>query len=113
MAKEFILVPKMKYENLVRKVSAINESDISNDQDGLTTQGTHEGRDELQHPVKNENVSDRACSESTTNSDFDLKEHKGKKKSQTGHGMIVKTKGIGRPPGKSTKQRKKIKWLIY
>ena len=70
---------------------------------------SHEGRDEFQWPDKNYNVR-----ESTTNSDFNLKQHTKKKTSQTGHGLLVNAKYIGKPPGKTTKQRKKtIKWLLY
>ena len=35
------------------------------------------------------------------------------KKSQTGKGLSVKSKSIGKPPGRSMKKSTKIKWLTY
>lgn len=89
MAKELILVPKLKYDRLVEKVGQNSEqlhtTDIQDIQDSLT---------------ENQTMSDREDKASLL---------------QSGKGYVSKKQNIGRPPGISDVKRKKknIPWLTY
>ena len=92
MAREMILVPKLKYERLLEKIEHYNEPV----KPGTVT-------DDKDHKQMSENtLTDTTMSESTNDT------------SQTGSGYVSRRKIIGKPPGVSTKRRKKqIPWLTY
>lgn len=92
MAREMILVPKLRYERLLEKIEHNNEpvkpDTVNDDKDHKQTSGN--------------TLTDTTMSESTNDT------------SQTGSGYISRSKIIGKPPGVSMKRRKKhIPWLTY
>lgn len=91
MAKEMILVPKLKYDRLLEKVDQKSEQLLSTD--------TQETPNSI---TENQNVKD---SEDNTVSLL-----------QSGSGYVSKKKNIGKPPGIPDVRRKKkknIPWLTY
>jgi hypothetical protein len=90
MAKELILVPKVKYERLLQKLEPVDTSSRENDQ---TSKPTPEDKVQL---------------------DSDLMDKTNLL--QTGTGYITKNKmKVGKPPGISNVRRKKkhVPWLTY
>lgn len=86
MAREMILLPKLKYEHLLKKIRK-DEDTVSDDQ---------------RQEIPGNNLTDTTRSES-----IDVT-------SQTGSGYVSRTKTIGKPPGLPMKRRKKhIPWLSY
>lgn len=92
MAREMILVPKLKYERLLEKIEHQTEPVIPDIVDI-----------DKDHPQISENsLTDTTMSDSINNTP------------QTGSGYVSRRKTIGKPPGVSTKGRKKeIPWLTY
>jgi hypothetical protein len=92
MAREMILVPKLKYERLLEKNGHIKESVKPN-----TT------NDDKDHPAMTENTLTNTITSESINDT-----------SQTGGGYVSRRKTIGKPPGVPMKRRKKhIPWLTY
>jgi hypothetical protein len=89
MAKEMILVPKVKYERLLQKLEPVDTSSRENDQSSRQTPG-----DQVQ-------------------SDSDLMDKTNLL--QSGTGYVTKKKKVGKPPGFSNVRRKKkhVPWLTY
>ena len=91
MAREMILVPKVKYEHLLKHIENKEEpvkQDTVNDKDKKQMSG-----DTLTDTTMSESINDT---------------------SQRGNGYVSRTKAIGKPPGVSIKRRKKhIPWLSY
>ena len=86
-----ILLPKLKYEHLLKKIGE-NEESIKPDT----------VNDDQRQQIPENTLTDTTRSESIDNT------------SQTGSGYVSKTKTIGKPPGVSMKRRKKhIPWLSY
>lgn len=86
MAREMILLPKLKYEHLLKKIGK-NEDTVSDDQ---------------RQEIPGNNLTDTTRSESIDDT------------SQTGSGYVSRTKTIGKPHGLPMKRRKKhIPWLSY
>lgn len=89
MAREMILVPKLKYEHLLQKLENTEESvkqTIAN--------------------TSNEQIPKDVSNDVAVESMNDV--------SQTGSGYIGRRKTIGKPPGVSMKKRKKqIPWLTF
>ena len=88
MAKELILVPKLKYDILQEKLTARVCEDSK-----------------LVDQTKVDDASD-------TNEKHEKTMIIPKKK-QNGAGLVVSTKRVGRPPGKPQRPQKKIKWMTY
>ena len=93
MAKELILLPKIKYEQMLERLAApvnLHEKDDAEIKEPL-------------EPLKDDNLDNPDNLKITNNGRF-----------QEGKGFIVKTDDIGKPPGKSKqKRRSKVKWMIY
>lgn len=90
MAKEMILVPKLKYDRLLEKVGQKSEQLLSTD--------TQETPNSI---TENQNVKDSDDTRGLL---------------QSGNGYVSKKKNIGKPPGIPDVRRKKkknIPWLIY
>ena len=90
MAKEMILVPKVKYERLLQKLEPVDTSSRENDQ------------------------SSRQPPEDQVQSDSDLMDKTNLLQSGTGYVTKKKMK-VGKPPGISNVRRKKkhVPWLTY
>lgn len=85
MAREMILLPKLKYEHLLKKIGK-NEDTVNDDQ---------------RQEIPGNNLTDTR-SESIDDT------------SQTGSSYVSRTKTIGKPLGLPMKRRKKhIPWLSY
>lgn len=92
MAKEIILVPRIKYEHLLKLIEDNEERVKPDAKDKYKdhTQMTENNQDDIKH------------SEST--STF----------SQVGSGYVRRTRTIGKPPGVTVKRLKKhIPWITY
>jgi hypothetical protein len=89
MAREMILVPKLKYEHLLKKLENTEES-IKQD---ITNTSNEQIPKDTSHDTAMEPMNDTP---------------------QTGSGYISRRKIIGKPPGVSMKRRKKqIPWLTF
>lgn len=90
MAREMILVPKLKYEHLLKTIENNEvpvQPDTAYDDKKLINENT------LDDTSKSESINDT---------------------SQTGSGYISRTQSVGKPPGVPVKRRKKhIPWLNY
>ena len=115
MAKELILVPKVKYDNLLKTLETKNETyssctptegapPIVQDDDVADSESFHSSDEE---------TSDMFDAISKQNDVKKRFQNVKQKKLQTGKGLSVKSKTIGKPPGSSMKKRTKIKWLTY
>lgn len=92
MAREMILVPKLKYEHLLKK--------IEDKEEPVNPDTMNDSKDEKQMPEKT--LTDTTPSESINDT------------SQTGSGYVSRTQPIGKPPGLTMKRRKKqVPWLTY
>ena len=105
MARELILVPKIKYEGLLEKLK-LNATNVADGQNINSAPVNGKTCDSFINDIE-------PCAEKAPCSDDNVAFVKKKRKSQTGKGLIMKAKFIGKPPGKSAKKQKKIKWLIY
>lgn len=92
MAREMILVPKLKYEILLKK--------IEDKEEPVKPDTMNDDKDETKMYEKT--FTDTTLSESINGT------------SQTGSGYVSRTQTIGKPPGVPMKRRKKhIPWLTY
>lgn len=93
MAREMILVPKLKYEHLLKK--------IGNNEESVKPETVNDDKDQRQQ-ISESTLDDTTMSESIHGT------------SQTGSGYVSRTKIIGKPPGVPMKRRKKrTPWLTY
>jgi capsid portal protein len=92
MAREMILVPKLKYERLLEN-NELNKEPVK--------------QDTVDNDEDKKQMSDNTSTDTTMS--YSINDT-----SQTGNGYVSRSKTIGKPPGVSMKRRKKrIPWLTY